>query len=271
MNCPYCPHHCALKEGQTGLCGARKNLSGRSVPVQPYLISSLALDPVEKKPLYHFYPGKSILSVGGYGCNMACYFCQNHEISMARGQQAGRTLPPEELCALAEGLKPRGNIGVAFTYNEPMVNFEYIAETGALLKKTGLKTAVITNGCFTQEALQRVLPVVDAFNIDLKGFTADWYRKLGGDLETVKAFIAAAQQQAHVEVTTLIVPGKNDSEEETDAQARWLASLSPDIPLHISRYFPRFKANEAATPREKVLALQKIAQRHLNNVYTGNM
>ncbi len=271
MNCPYCPHFCALKEGQRGLCGARVNQGGASVPRQPFAVSSLALDPIEKKPLYHFHPGTSILSVGGYGCNMACYFCQNHEISMGKAPEESRSLPPEELCALAESLVPRGNIGVAFTYNEPMVNFEYIAATVALLKEKGLKTAVITNGCFTAQALDKVLPVVDAYNIDLKGFTQGWYRQLGGDLETVKAFIAAAAMKVHVEVTTLIVPGKNDSEEEMEALSLWLASLSPDIPLHISRYFPRYKAQGNPTPRDTVHRLWGIARQHLTHVYMGNI
>ena len=190
---------------------------------------------------------------------------------MGKAPEESRSLPPEELCALAESLVPRGNIGVAFTYNEPMVNFEYIAATVALLKEKGLKTAVITNGCFTAQALDKVLPVVDAYNIDLKGFTQGWYRQLGGDLETVKAFIAAAAMKVHVEVTTLIVPGKNDSEEEMEALSLWLASLSPDIPLHISRYFPRYTAQGNPTPRDTVHRLWGIARQHLTHVYMGNI
>lgn len=187
MNCPYCPHHCALKEGQVGLCGARWNQGGESLPVKPWAVSSLALDPVEKKPLYHFYPGKTILSVGGVGCNMRCFFCQNHEISMTPAQGADtRDLSPRQLRDMAVSLVSRGNIGVAFTYNEPMVNFELIRDTGALLREAGLKTAVITNGCFTLDALGQVLPVADAFNIDLKGFTPVWYRRLGGGLGNSK-------------------------------------------------------------------------------------
>ncbi len=272
MNCPYCPHHCALKEGQVGLCGARWNQGGESLPVKPWAVSSLALDPVEKKPLYHFYPGKTILSVGGVGCNMRCFFCQNHEISMTPAQGADtRDLSPRQLRDMAVSLVSRGNIGVAFTYNEPMVNFELIRDTGALLREAGLKTAVITNGCFTLDALGQVLPVADAFNIDLKGFTPVWYRRLGGDLETVKTFIQEAAQRAHVEITTLIVPGENDGEAEMDALAAWLASLDNSIPLHLSRCFPRYHASFPPTPRDTMEKLRDIAEKHLSHVYLGNI
>jgi len=204
---------------------------------------------------------------------MDCPFCQNHEIAEARqGTLDMRVIPPDELADIAQSLQPQGNIGAAFTYNEPMVGFEYVRDAARLIKERGMHTAVVTNGCVSQEALAQVLPYADAFNIDLKCFTPAGYRRLGGDLETVKAFIATAARQAHVEVTTLVVPGISDSEVELSQMARWLASLSPETPYHITRFFPN-KRMMAERPTDPALLyrLRDIAAESLRYVYLGNL
>ena len=271
--CPLCPHHCSLDEGKVGLCRARIGRDGVSGPLGYGLLTSIALDPIEKKPLARFHPGKMILSVGSFGCNMKCYFCQNDSISMAgMGDVPTREVSPEALCAQAALLKAQGNIGIAFTYNEPMLNLEYIRDCTALLKPLGMYTVVVTNGCFCLDAVKDLLPLVDAFNIDLKGFTQAWYRRLGGDLETVKRFIAATHEVAHVELTTLIVPDENDNEEEIDALAAWVAGVDPDMVLHLSRFFPHARAvDKKPTDRKLLMRLCEVAGRHLKYVIPGNV
>ncbi|MHC1786550.1 MAG: AmmeMemoRadiSam system radical SAM enzyme [Christensenellales bacterium] len=271
--CPLCPHQCHLEEGRVGRCRARVGREGRSQPLGYGLLTALALDPIEKKPLARFHPGSKILSVGSFGCNMACFFCQNEDISMAGlGEVTARPVQPEDLARQALALRSRGNIGLAFTYNEPLLCPEYISDCADLLKPLGLSTVVVTNGCFLPEAMADLLPRVDAFNIDLKGFRAAWYRRLGGDLETVQRFIEAAHAVSHVELTTLIVPGENDSEEEIDRLSAWVAELDPSLPLHLSRFFPRARAmDKPPTDREELLRLCEVARGHLMDVIPGNM
>ena len=270
--CPVCPHHCLLAEGQTGRCRARKNREGKIVSINYGKLTSLMLDPIEKKPLRRFFPGSRILSVGSFGCNLACPFCQNYEISMADSEQAHwQEVTPEALAGLAQEYQSYGNIGVAFTYNEPLVGYEFVRDTARLVRERGMKNVLVTNGCAEPLVLEELLPYVDAMNIDLKGFTGEWYEKLGGDLETVKRFIARAAQDCHVELTTLIVPGENDSEEEMDREARWIASLDWEIPLHVTRFFPQYRmADKAPTPVERVYRLRGVAAQWLRYVYVGN-
>ena len=270
--CPVCPHHCLLAEGQTGRCRARKNRNGKIVSINYGKLTSLMLDPIEKKPLRRFFPGSRILSVGSFGCNLACPFCQNYEISMAdSGQAHWQEVTPEALAGLAQEYQSYGNIGVAFTYNEPLVGYEFVRDTARLVRERGMKNVLVTNGCAEPLVLEELLPYVDAMNIDLKGFTGEWYEKLGGDLETVKRFIARAAQDCHVELTTLIVPGENDSEEEMDREARWIASLDWEIPLHVTRFFPQYRmADKAPTPVERVYRLRNTAAQWLRYVYVGN-
>lgn len=269
-------HHCALEPGQTGLCRARKNMGGEIVCENYGRITSLALDPIEKKPLYDFHPGSMILSVGSFGCNLRCPFCQNHEISMADGKGLDtEQVSPEQLADMAlmwKEQKRAGNIGIAYTYNEPLVGWEFVRDTARLVREYGMLNVLVTNGTVSQEVLEELLPLIDAMNIDLKGFHEAYYRKLGGDLETVKAFITRAQESCHVELTTLIVPGENDSLEDMEAQAKWIASLRPTIPLHITRFFPRYRMRDReATDVEQLYRLAGTAERYLEKVYVGNV
>lgn len=270
--CDVCMHHCRLEEGMTGLCRARRNEGGTIAAVNYGRITSMALDPIEKKPLKMFFPGSMILSVGSFGCNLRCPFCQNHEISMA-GEEDIRTVfvSPKELAGKAERLKSQGNMGVAYTYNEPLVGWEYVRDAARLVREAGLKNVIVTNASIRDQVIDEILPVADAMNIDLKGFTEVYYRKLGGDLETVKHFIRRACQSCHIELTTLIVPGENDSEDEIRELAAWVASLSPDIPLHVTRFFPRWKMEDRqATDVSRVYGLALAAREYLNHVWVGN-
>lgn len=272
--CHVCPHRCSLSSGQTGLCRARQNKDGRIVPVSCGALTAVALDPIEKKPLARFMPGKRILSVGGFGCNMRCSFCQNHDISQIGIDGAFRIekMRPSELCGLAVRLAASdNNAGVAFTYNEPLITYEYLLETAKLVKQAGLVNVIVTNGNINMEILDEVLPYVDAMNIDLKVFSEEGYRTLGGDFETVKAFIKKAADSAHVELTTLIVPGLNDSEEEMDMEAAWIAEMNPDITLHITRYFPQFKMTAPPTDIKVMHRMQDIASKYLRFVFLGNV
>ena len=292
-----------LSEGQTGRCLARGVRNGRVIPLNYGIATSLALDPIEKKPLNRFYPGSRILSVGSFGCNLSCPFCQNWEISTSDGReyldqdtadmntgsdrtdsqqhnkhgQSSSYLSPEKLAGLAEELKVRGNIGAAFTYNEPLIGYEYVLDAAKLLKERGLKTVLVTNGTVNEEIADEVLPFTDALNIDLKSFRPEIYRDfLGGDLETVRHFIrnAAERENCHVELTSLIVPGMNDSEEEMREMCAWIASLpgGRNIPLHVTRFFPRYHLQDRKpTDKRKLLRLCEIAGEILQYVYPGNI
>lgn len=269
-------HHCALEPGQTGLCGVRKNQGGKIICENYGWITGLALDPIEKKPLRDFYPGSMVLSVGSYGCNLRCPFCQNHKISMTDGEGLeAEYASPGQLADLALAWKRQnkaGNIGVAYTYNEPLVGWEFVRDTARLVREYGMCNVLVTNGAASQEVLEELLPWIDAMNIDLKGFREDYYRKLGGDLETVKAFIARAAESCHVELTTLIVPGENDSLEDMETQAKWISGLSPAVPLHITRFFPQYRMSDReATDVEQLYRLARTAGRYLEKVYVGNV
>ena len=277
--CGVCFRHCQLEEGQLGFCGGRIARDGRVEAFNYGRITSLALDPIEKKPLARFYPGSLILSVGSFGCNLRCPFCQNHEISWSeqarRFADTAETIRPEALAELAAETQPRGNLGVAFTYNEPLIGYEFVRDTAKLVRENGMKNVMVTNGTAELAVLEELSPYIDAMNIDLKGFTDRWYRDLGGDLPQVLAFIEEAVKTCHVELTTLIVPGGNDTDEEMRELSKWVSRLKePDgesVPLHISRFFPRFHMQDrAATDVGTVYHLADVARESLPWVYTGN-
>lgn len=273
VKCGLCPHNCELAAGQVGFCRTRRNQEGRIQSLNYGQVTSLALDPIEKKPLYHFQPGSAILSLGSFGCNMACCFCQNHTISQGGAEEVRGQLSPEQLVELAqETTMKHGSIGVAFTYNEPLLSYEYLLDTAPLLQQAGQRVVLVTNGQIEAEPLQALLPYVDAMNIDLKTFSADHYEKLGGSLAAAQRTIElAAKAGVHVEVTTLVVPGISDDTEAFVREVAWLASISPELPLHLSRYFPRYKYAEPVTPLEKLQEFREIAAKKLKHVYLGNV
>ena len=270
--CNVCFRHCDIKEGGTGACKARGCRDGKVVPLNYGYFTALALDPIEKKPLARFCPGSYILSIGNYGCNLFCPFCQNHEISRSDGSEFNEKIIPEKLAEVANAYKVRGNIGVAFTYNEPLICYEFIRDSAKLVKAMGMKNVLVTNGTAELEVLEEIIPYIDAMNIDLKSFSEKTYREvLGGDLNMTKAFIERAVKDCHVELTTLIVPGMNDTEEEMRELTDWIAGISDEIPYHISRFFPRHEmSDKKPTDIGKIYMLADIAREKLKYVYTGN-
>jgi len=275
--CDICPHACRLADGETGLCSARAGRGGTVVPLAYGLVTSLALDPVEKKPLAHWHPGSRILSVGSLGCNLDCPFCQNSSIARLRLDEAANLpfLGPEQLAEKAVALKPQGNVGVAFTYNEPLINLEYVLDCAQAVHAQGLQTALVTNGYTTAATAERAFADIDAANIDLKAFDQGFYDQLSAPagLAAAKRSIQIAMAAGtHVEVTTLVIPGLNDSPEAMAAEAAWLASLSPDIPLHVSAFHPAHRMlDRPRTPRQTILELVAVAQQHLAHVHPGNI
>ena len=276
--CEVCFRHCEIKEGNLGFCKARTCKDGKVIPYNYGKITSLALDPIEKKPLRRFYPGSRIISIGSFGCNLRCPFCQNNEISWSdevplMADQAS-FLSPEELVKIALKYREYGNIGVAYTYNEPLVGYEYVRDCARLVQEAGMKNVRVSNGTAELPVLEEIVPYIDAMNIDLKGFTDEYYTGLlKGNRRQVMAFIEEAVKHCHVELTTLIIPGENDSTEEMKQMSAWIASLENgrNIPLHVSRFFPCFHMTDReATDVKKVYELAQIARENLKYVYTGN-
>ncbi|HPQ67787.1 MAG TPA: AmmeMemoRadiSam system radical SAM enzyme [bacterium] len=265
--CELCPRHCVIKPEASGFCLHRYNQDGQLFAAQYGEVAALAIDPIEKKPLYHFHPGSDIVSVGANGCNLACKFCQNWHLSCGHAQT--RPLSPEELAATADR---QGSIGIAFTYNEPLIWFEYILDTAALLKPRNLAVVLVTNGYLETEPFDELLPWIDAMNIDVKGDDR-FYRELtGGRLAPVRRNVEAAHRAGvHVEVTNLLITGENDDEASVRDLVDWLASVSPDIPLHFSRYFPQHKFHAPQTPVASLERAAAIAREKLNFVFLGNV
>ena len=279
--CDVCFRQCKLEEGQTGFCGARACREGKLVAANYGRLTSIALDPIEKKPLKMFRPGSMVLSIGSYGCNLRCPFCQNSSISWSQKafeyKDKADFYEPEEIIKTALELRPRGNIGLAFTYNEPLVGYEFVRDTARLAKDAGLQNVLVTNGTSTQKVLNEILPYIDAMNIDLKAFTDRLYKDfIGGDFQMVKDFITTAAKSCHVELTTLIIPGENDSEEEMRELSSWVAALENQtgkrIPLHITRFLPAFKlTDKEPTPVSTILRLVEISKENLEFVFPGNV
>lgn len=274
--CKVCYRHCDLKEGVLGYCGARICRDGEVVEANYGRVTSVALDPIEKKPLRHFFPGSKIVSVGSYGCNLRCPFCQNNEISWGEGAkhlaETAAVMMPEQIVELAENYREAGNIGIAFTYNEPLVGYEYVRDTAKLAHEKGLKNVVVSNGTAELDVLRQISPYIDAMNIDLKCFDRDKYKTvLEGDLDMTMAFIEEAAKTAHIEITCLIVPGISDDADQIRKMTSWIASINPEIPLHVSRFHPCFHMDDSApTPVETVYELAEVARGQLKHVYTGN-
>jgi pyruvate formate lyase activating enzyme len=272
--CHLCPHNCLIYKDKAGICRVRFNQDGKLYTGVFGRLAALHCDPVEKKPLYHFYPGSQILSVGTPGCNLHCSFCQNFQLSQfERYDSPGHLkISPEELVRKASGIP--GNIGLAYTYNEPTVFYEMMLETARLAKLSGLKNVAVSNGFINQEPLSALLEVMDAFNIDLKAFNDDFYRRItGGKLQPVLDTMKSIYQSGrHLEITLLVIPGLNDSADEFNEMLEWInGELSPDIPLHLSRYFPSWKMDRPPTPEETLLKFADLARSKLRFVYIGNV
>ncbi len=271
VRCLLCPHECVLPPDGTGACRARRNTDGSLYSLNYSCVTSVALDPIEKKPLYHFRPGSMILSAGTFGCNFKCSWCQNWTI--AHKNPGTKELTPEGLARLAVEYASRGSIGVAYTYNEPSIWYEFIYDAARLVKEHGLANVLVTNGFINPGPLEQLLPYIDAMNIDVKAFTEEFYNKYcKGTLNSVMRTVEKASRSCHVEITTLVIPGLNDSPAEIGRLAAWLASISPDIVLHLSRFFPNYQMNDIMpTPRESLENARNSALGYLRHVYLGNI
>lgn len=274
VQCLLCPWNCILKPGQTGECRVRTNRNGKLYTQVYNKVAALAIDPIEKKPLYHFAPGKKILSIGEVGCNLHCNFCQNHDISQCSATDFKRfkEISSPEIIELA--LKTANNIGIAYTYNEPFTFYEFLIDTAELAHQKGLKNVVVSNGYINPAPLQNLLPYINAFNIDLKAYSNTFYQKqTSGKLQPVLRTIKTiAKSRSHLEITTLIIPGLNDNQTEFEAMLQWIQNeTGENTPLHLSKYFPRYKQQTAATNTEKLVEVFHLAKKYLKYVYLGNI
>lgn len=267
--CRLCPHNCNIKDGNTGICSVRKNNKNKlELPLYGYL-SAVNIDPIEKKPLYHFIPGSQVLSIGFYGCNFHCQFCQNYQISQVYNAENNKIfISPAKIVQIAE---EKGIKSIAYTYSEPVIHFEYIMECSQIAHTKGIKNVLVTNGFLNPEPAEELLKRMDAVNVDLKAFTNSFYNKLGGKIEPVKDFIKLAAKLSHLEVTTLIIPGENDSETEIINIANFIASIDTNIPLHLSAYYPVFKYDISSTPKDTILRLCEKISKILTYIYPGNI
>lgn len=270
VQCTLCPHFCYLKMDEIGRCRVRKNIGGKLYTLNYGLCSSMAMDPIEKKPLYHFYPGSGVFSIGTVGCNFTCDFCQNWQIAQQTDVQT-QFYSPEQIVRMA--LKERNCIGIAYTYSEPGMWYEFVLDTAQIAHKEGLKNVYVTNGYLNPEPLKSLLPYIDAVNLDVKAFTEAYYEKIcSGKLDSVlKSAEIMAREKCHLELTTLLVTELNDSEAEVQRLVEWAAGLGKDTPLHFSRYVPQYKMECPATPIRVLKDAYKIAKKKLNYVYLGNI
>ncbi|QIA09620.1 AmmeMemoRadiSam system radical SAM enzyme [Draconibacterium halophilum] len=274
VRCELCPWNCVLSDGQTGICKVRTNHNGILVTNVYNKVAAIGSDPIEKKPLYHFHPGKNILSVGEVGCNLECSFCQNHRISQCKASEFSGFHNITSNKIVDEAQKTWNNTGIAYTYNEPFTFYEFLLDTAQLARLKGLKNVVVSNGYINAAPLQKLLPFIDAFNIDLKAFTDDFYKKYTkGKLQPVlNTLKQIAQSPAHLEITTLIIPGLNDDSSEFESMINWIATeLGENVPLHLSRYYPQYKLNAPPTPVEKLVELYDLAKQQLQHVFLGNI
>ncbi|PKM80534.1 MAG: AmmeMemoRadiSam system radical SAM enzyme [Firmicutes bacterium HGW-Firmicutes-14] len=271
VRCMLCPQGCMIAEGKKGFCRVRYNKDGELYTLNYGKLSSYGIDPIEKKPLYHFYPGSYIFSVGTFGCNLRCGFCQNWTI--AHGDPDTVTFSPERLVeAATEDHRGHRSVGIAYTYSEPFMWYEYVYDTAKLAREAGLRNVLVTNGFVNPDPLREILPFIDAMNIDVKGFSDNYYNETcAGELDPVLRTVETAVQYCHVEITTLLVTGLNDSEAEIIKLSEWLAGIDREIPLHLSRYFPNYKMDLPSTPIRIMERAREIARRNLSYVYLGNI
>lgn len=268
IRCTLCPHSCVIEKGETGTCKTRKNIDGKLKSIN-FGLNCVSIDAIEKKPLFHWKPGSRILSIGSFGCNLFCPFCQNYHLSRSENGSGLKKFSPEDIASLAIA---SGLDSVAFTYNEPTVCFEFAKETSILLRSQKIAVVLVTNGYISAAPRSELFEFTDAMNIDLKGFSDETYSHLGGSLNPVlDTIFYSFDRKIHLELTHLVVPGINDSLFEFMSMVRWIKELSPDIPLHITRYFPAYKWSRASTPDEDILRRVQVASEYLKFVYTGNI
>lgn len=274
VRCKVCSHRCIIEDGNRGICKVREHRDGKLYTLNYGLASSVNPDPIEKKPLYHFYPGTSVFSLGTVSCNFRCIHCQNFSISQASLDESMGYLAEYSPQRVIELTKHYDCQGIAWTYNEPTIWFEYTYDTSKLAKEEGMYTAYVTNGYMTEEALDRIDPYLDAMNIDVKAFREEFYKEISGAkmqpvLDTVER---AVRKGIHVEITYLVIPGKNDSKGEIGDFVDWVAGLSVDIPVHFTRFHPDYMLTEPpATPVETLETARRIGFEKLRYVYTGNV
>jgi pyruvate formate lyase activating enzyme len=270
IECELCPHHCRIAGSQTGICGIRRAGENKLFAAGYGLLSSIHNDPIEKKPLYHFYPGSNILSIGGWGCNFKCVFCQNWTISQ-QVKFGSQTVLPEEIIA---GARAEKSIGIAYTYNEPLINIEFVSECARLARAAGLLNVLVTNGYLERKPAEDILPFIDALNIDIKSMEEAFYKKqCSGSLAPVLEFSKqAVSAGCHVEITNLIIPGLNDREAQVQKLAEWIrANLGEKTPLHLSAYHPEYKLDLPPTPPEILENARQLCSKMLPYVYIGNV
>jgi len=271
--CELCPQGCHLVEGQTGICGVRRAEDGRLVALNYSLYGSLAVDPVEKKPLYHFYPGWEILSIGTAGCNLHCSFCQNWTLARGEKVEEMEAISPAELLEILKGRPPREQLGIAYTYNEPTIWYEFVLDTSMLMAENGYKNVLVTNGFINEQPLEELLPFIHAMNIDVKAFRDSFYLRYckGRGLKQVTRTVEQALPRCHVELTYLVITTLNDSLEEIRDFVNWVASLDREIPVHLSRYFPNYRMDLPPTPLETMRNAWEMSREKLSYVYLGNV
>lgn len=271
--CELCPQQCHLLEGQTGICGVRRAEEGKLVTLNYSLCAAMNVDPIEKKPLYHFYPGWEILSLGTIGCNLNCSFCQNWTLARGEREQTAETIGSEEILKILQSRPLREQLGIAYTYNEPTVWYEFVLETSRLMVEHGYKNVLVTNGLINKEPLEELLPFIQAMNIDVKAFREEFYRRYckGRGLKEVLRTVEQALPHCHVELTYLIITTLNDAPEEIEEFVNWVASVDREIPVHFSRYFPNYRMDLPPTPLETMRRAWETASEKLSYVYLGNV
>jgi pyruvate formate lyase activating enzyme len=274
IKCNLCPHYCNLSSGERGKCGVRKNVGGKLIAESYGIVSSVHLDPIEKKPLYHYYPGASILSIGSVGCNLSCSFCQNCDISQTTVDDYPWLREHTIDQVLSYNDQYSNNLGLAYTYNEPTVYFEFMIDLAKEVKKQGFKNAMISNGYVAEKPLDEVLELIDAFNIDLKAFNNEFYKKFtDARLKPVKENLKKIRNAGkHLEITNLIIPTLNDDANEFEEMVKWIYNeLGSETILHLSKYFPAYRLHFPPTPLETIAALFEISKSYLPYTYTGNL
>ncbi len=269
LQCRLCGHRCVIEDGETGRCHVRRRQGDKLIALTYGEVTAVNLDPIEKKPLYHFHPGSYVLSLGSWGCNLRCDFCQNWTIS--QHQVPTSALAPRKAVQLAQAAQ--NNVGIAYTYNEPFMWYEYVLDTSRLVREAGLKNILVTNGIIEQEPLRELLPLIDALNIDVKSMSDEFYRRLcGGRAIWPRKTAEICAGSAHVEITNLVIPGENDSDEDLRGLVDWVAeSLGPQTPVHFSRYRPDHKMTTPPTPPDTLRRAYAMARERLSFVYLGNI